>query len=121
MVEEHDQETAAELSSKHGEIAAKEAQIFEAASRKHLVSLRLYFSTLQQFAQKNMPEALRIWEAKAARRDSLEATCFYKKKGEKNGVLEAFFLFSHRPRSIFFVFRYAAGSPVRLRERGGEG
>ena len=61
-MEESDQETIADLSSKHGEIAAKKAQIFEAASNTFLVALRVYYSQLQQFVMDRMPDALRIWE-----------------------------------------------------------
>ena len=62
QMEERDQETIADLSSKHGEIAAKKAQIFEAASNTFLVALRVYYSQLQQFVMDRMPDALRIWE-----------------------------------------------------------
>ena len=109
QMEERDQETAPELESKHGEIAAKE---FEAASDTFRASLHLHFSELQKFGMDRMPEAVKIWEAKAARSAALEATW-----GEKKGGLEAFFLFSDRPHSIFFDFRYAGGGQGGRGER----
>ena len=85
-MEERDQDTVPELESRHGEIAAKKNHIFEAASDTFRSSLRVYFSQLQQFDRENMPEAVKIWQAKDAQRHALEATCFYKKKeGNKTG------------------------------------